>query len=349
MAQKKEPKRITVDNYLKYYYDIPYEGTTSQGKPLKKLKNITCPYRGIKIIPQEATKAFEKELKKVKTASEAVQLLSIYKKHFLKTERELFSIFQNFAMLNPDDNLQNCLQMIKTNCLTKLKLEEFEVLDDVDILSHKLSVQTALKLRAKTTKCRQIILSDSSRDTFKRKEFLNSLEEIIPNENEKEIFSEIKNKALFLPTSESSKNAFVVKYSKRKQIEITRRLFIASTGSIEHIVPYSEGGINSIGNFLLTCASGNRYRENMSLVNYIKRFPKIPQYCQKYIDDIIDVIHSDGLKGNETYPYKIKEKLAEVSQGRIMISLSKYKYTKDEAAEKSYEYEHRFDNYKKLY
>ena len=39
------------------------------------------------------------------------------------------------------------------------------------------------------------------------------------NENEKEIFSEIKNKALFLPTSESSKNAFVVKYSQRKQTE----------------------------------------------------------------------------------------------------------------------------------
>ncbi len=349
MAQRKEPKRITFDNYLKYYYDIPYEGTTSQGKPLKKLRNITCPYRGIKIIPQDAMRYFEKELKNVQTSFESVQLLSKYKKHLLKTESELFAIFQNFASLNPDDNLQNCLQMIKTNCLTKLKLEEFEVLDDVDILSRKLSAQTALKLRAKTTKCRQIILADSSRDTFKRKIFLNSLEEIIPNENEKEIFSEIKNKALFLPTSESSKNAFVVKYSKRNQTEITRRLFIASTGSIEHIIPYCEGGVNSMGNFLLTCASGNRYRENMSLVNYIKRFPKIPQYCQKYIDDIIEVIHSGGLEGNETYPYKIKEKLAEVSQGRIMISLSKYKYSKEEAAKASYLYEHRYDNYKKLY
>lgn len=345
----KNPKRITFDNYLKYYYDIPYEGTTSQGKPLKKLKNITCPYRGIEIISQDATKSFEKELTKVKTAFDAVHLLSKYKKHFLQTERELFSIFQNFVMLNPEDNLQNCLQMIKTNCLTKLKLEEFEVLDDVDVLSRKLSAKTAFKLRAKTTKCRQIILSDSSRDTFKRKEFLNSLEEIIPNENEKEIFSEIKNKALFLPTSESSKNAFVVKYSQRNQTEITRRLFIASTGSIEHIVPYSEGGANSIGNFLLTCASGNRYRENMSLVNYIKRFNKIPQYCQKYIDDIIGVIHSGGLKGNEMYPYRIKDKLAEVSQGKIMISLSKYKYSKEEAAQASYEHEHRYDKHKKKY
>ena len=222
MSQKKKPKRITADNYLKYYYDIPYEGTTSQGKPLKKLKDITCPYRGIKIIPADALRSFEKGLKKIVTASDAVQLLSTYKKHFLKTESELFAIFQGFAALNPDDNLQNCLQMIKRSCLTKLKLEEFEVLDDVDILSRKLSSHTALKLRAKTTKCRQVILSDSSRDTFKRKIFLNSLDEIVPYDNEKEIFSEIKNKALFLPTSESSKNAFVVKYSQRKQIEIKK-------------------------------------------------------------------------------------------------------------------------------
>ena len=72
--------------------------------------------------------------------------------------------------------------MIKTNCLNKLKLEELEVLDDVDMLSRKLSTQTALKLRIKTTKCRQIILSDSKNDTFKRKTFLISLEEIIPKE-----------------------------------------------------------------------------------------------------------------------------------------------------------------------
>ena len=67
MPQKKKPLRLTQDNYLKYYYDIPYDGTTSQGKPLKKLKNITCPYRGIKIIPADALRGFEHNLAKVKT------------------------------------------------------------------------------------------------------------------------------------------------------------------------------------------------------------------------------------------------------------------------------------------
>ncbi len=346
-ASAQKPKRLTINSYLKYYYDIPYEGTTSQGKPLRKLKNITCPYRGIKIIPQEALRTFERGLSRCKTALESTELLSKYLGNMLPVEKSLYAVFKDFSSLNPDDNLQNCLQMIRENCLTKLKLEEFEVLDDVDLLSRKLSTQTALKLRAKTTKCRQIIISDSKRDTFKRKTFLDSLEEIIPNSNEKEIFNDIKNKALFLPTSESSINAFVVKYSKRKQIEIVRRLFIASTGSIEHITPASLGGLNTIGNFLLTSASGNRYRENMPLVEYIKRFPKIPAYMQMYTDDIINEIHNGGLKGNETYPYKIKEKLMKESMGRIMISLSNYKFTKEEAAMAADEFEHRYDKYKK--
>ena len=345
MSKKSTPPKITVENYLKYYYDIPYEGSTSAGKPLRKLKDITCPYRGIKIIPSDNIKGFEKNLAKCRTAYDAVTILLNYQKNMLPVEKAIFCIFKDFILLNPDDNLQNCLQMIKQNCLVKLKLEEFEVLDDVDRLTRKLSPQTALKIRAKTTKCRQIILSDKKNDTFKRKTFLNSLEEIIPKENEREIFNDIKNKALFLPTSESSKNAFVVKYSNRTQTEITRRIFIASTGSIEHITPASLGGVNTLGNFLLTTASGNRYRENMPLTEYIKRFPKIPQYMQKYVDDIIEEIHKGGMQGNETYPYKIKKKLMEESEGRIMISLSKYKYSEEEAAFAVKEFEHRWDKY----
>lgn len=343
--RKTKLKRITAENYLKYYYNIPQEGKTSAGRVLRRLKNITCPYRGIKIISTDTIKSFEKNLAKCKTAYDAVKLLEPYQDNMLPVEKSIYAIFKDFALLNPNDNLQNCLQMIKTNCLIKLKLEEMDVLDDVDILTRKLSPQTAMKIREKTTKCRQIILKDCNHDCFKRKIFLSSLEDVIPNENEREIFNDIKNKALFLPTSESSRNAFVVKYSKRKQTEIARRLFIASTGSIEHITPSSLGGINTIGNFLLTTASGNRYRENMPLTEYIKRHPKIPKYMQMYIDDVIREIHAGNMQGNETYPYKIKKKLMEESDGRIMISLSKYKYSEEEAAQKVEEYETRWDKY----
>ena len=341
----KKTVHITSENYLKYYYDIPSEGKTSAGKPLRKLKDIICPYRGIKIIPSDTIKSFEKGLQRCRTANDAINLLLPHKDNLLPTEKAMFAIFKDFASLTPDDNLENCLQMIQLNSLTKLKLEELEVLDDVDVLTRKLSPQTALRIREETTNSRQLIISNKKHDTFKRKTFLTSLEQIIPKNNEREIFNDIKNKALFLPTSESSRNAFIVKYSKRKHIEIVRRLFIASTGSIEHIVPASLGGLNTIGNFLLTSASGNRYRENMRLINYIKRHPKIPQYMQMYTDSVIKAIHDGKLQGNETYPYKIKKKLMEESEGRIMISLSGYKYSEEDAALMVEEYEHRWDNY----
>ena len=53
VMSSKDLKHITPQNYLHYYYDIPYEGKTSAGKPLRKLRNFTCPYRGIEIIPSE--------------------------------------------------------------------------------------------------------------------------------------------------------------------------------------------------------------------------------------------------------------------------------------------------------
>ena len=46
----------------------------------------------------------------------------------------------------------------------KKDVEEMDVLDEVDILTRKLSPQTAMKIREKTTKCRQIILKDCNRN-----------------------------------------------------------------------------------------------------------------------------------------------------------------------------------------
>ena len=324
-------KETIKKNSIEYYYGIPYEGSTSAGKPLRKLSNVTCPYCGIKMIPGKSIKSFEKNLAKCRTAEDIVTLLTPYSDNMLPTEKAIFAIFKDFALLNPDDNIQNCLQMINYNCLTRLKLEEFIVLDDVDMITRKLSPETALKVREKTTKCREIIIKNCKTDSFKRRTFLESLEEIIPKKNEREILESIKDKALFLPTSGSSRNAFVVKYSKRTQTEIARRIFLASTATIEHITPSSLGGSNNIGNFVLASANGNRYRENLSLVKYINRFPKIPKYFQMYIDDIIDNIHAGALQGNEDYPYMVKKRIMEESEGRIMLSLSKFKYTEQEA------------------
>ena len=95
----RKPKRITSQNYLKYYYDIPYEGKTSAGKALRKLKNITCPYRGIKIISTDTIKGFEKNLAKCKTAIDFIELLTPYQINMLPVEKSIFAIFKDFVHL----------------------------------------------------------------------------------------------------------------------------------------------------------------------------------------------------------------------------------------------------------
>ena len=90
-------EKVSEENYLKLYYDIPYDGSTSAGKPLRKLRNITCPYRGIKIIPGTALKPFEKGLSNCVTVENCVELLKDYSKNLLPTEQAVYAIFKDFS------------------------------------------------------------------------------------------------------------------------------------------------------------------------------------------------------------------------------------------------------------
>ena len=86
-------------------------------------------------------------------------------------------------------------------------------------------------------------------------------------------------------------------------------------------------------NFLLASANANNLRQNMPLKNFIAMFPQIPENCQKYIENIIEKIHNGGLKGNQAYPYNIKNRLQKASNGRIKLDLSNFMFTKSEAKE----------------
>lgn len=305
--------------------------STSAGNVLKKLRNITCPYTGIKMVPGSNINRINKRLDSCFSTESVIKELMPYRNFLQPVEKIMFTKFAEYSKLHPDAKLTDCLQEMYEDSLTKLKLEEFVVLDDVDRISLHMSPKNAFALRYKTTRCRQIILADDKEDTFKRKTLLNSLDEIKPEPYEKTIFEQMKDRALYLPTSSTSQNAFVVKYANRSHEEIAKRLLRASEATIEHVLPDSKGGKNSIANFLLVSAKGNSLRENISLVKFIKRFPNIPELCQKYIEEIIQAIYNGELKRNETYPYKIQRTLEQESEGKIKLDLSQFKYSPEEA------------------
>ncbi|MBR2282390.1 MAG: hypothetical protein IJ863_07200, partial [Spirochaetales bacterium] len=262
---------------------------TGKGSALKKLRNITCPYTGIRMISGSEMNRIEVKLKECRDVKEKLYVLSRYARNMQPVEHRVYDHITYFLDSNPDKSLPDFFSVNYGSYLAKLKLEEFGVLDKVDTESSLLSVRTQLELRRETTRCRSQILSGNGEAFFKRKRFLEALGSInARNPYEERVLSDIMNLALFLPTSGSSENAFMVKYSRRDDDEILRRLLIGSVATIEHVKPHSLGGDNSLSNFLMVSQSGNRYRENVPLSVYIDRNPSIPEYCQTYINEVID-------------------------------------------------------------
>ena len=322
--------------------EVTFCANTSAGNPLKRLRNISCPYYGTKMLSGALIHRVEQRLDQAPTIGEAVEVLSHYTEYMQKIERAMYEKFKNYSKEFPQKTLPQYLQELYNDSLTKLKLEEFFVLDDVDYLSRGLTPETAFALRGKITRCRTVILENNQEDTFKRKTLLTSLDEIKLKPEEKELFEKIKDKALYLPTSGSSENAFVVKYANRSHQEIAKRILRASVATIEHIKPDSMGGENKLSNFILASSSANSYRSNMPLDKYIEMFPDIPANCQKYINEIITCINRGALRGNETYPYEVRKTLKKESKGKIILDLSRYKYTEGKAIRKVTRYlEHR--------
>lgn len=300
---------------------------TSAGAPLKRLKNITDPYFGVKLIDNFRLHKIEKDITKISDTKQLLKYLKRFRPNNLQlVERNIYDRFVEEIKLNPNARLEDMLQKWYPEAITKLKLEEFAVLDEINQLSMKLHPETLLAIREQTTKCGQVILKNDPMNQFKRKTVLEAINRIKPQPGEEAALEELKKCANKLPTSNTSENAFIVKYASRSQDEIAKRLVRASALSIEHLHPHSLGGENALSNFMLASSSANSLRGNMPLKDFIKQYPQIIPNCQKYINDIIDVINKGGLEGFETYPYEVARTLEIESEGLIRLDLSRLRY-----------------------
>lgn len=302
--------------------------STSAGAPLKKLVNITDPYFGVKLIRSSELGKIEAEIEKIQNPKKLLKYLKKFRaKNLQLVEGNIYDRFLAEAKVNPDMRFEDMLKKWYPEAIEKLKGEEFKVLDEINNLSKNLSPKTMQAVREQTEKCREIIINNDPAKPFKRKTVLNALNNIQPQQGEEAMLEELKKYANRLPTSNTSENAFVVKYANRGQSEIAKRLVRASSQSIEHIHPYSLGGANNLSNFMLASSSANSLRGNMPLRDFIQQYPQVVENCQKYIDDIISVINKGGLEGYEYYPYEVARALEKESGGLIKLDLSKLKYS----------------------
>jgi hypothetical protein len=98
--------------------------------------------------------------------------------------------------------------------------------------------------------------------------------------------------------------------------------------SVEHIKPFSKGGLNEMRNYGGASRIENAERSNMPFIQQMRRVPETPQNTQKYIDRIIDLYEEGYFKKYKVDPIYIedyKETIKTESEGTLVLDISKFK------------------------
>lgn len=228
--------------------------------------------------------------------------------------------------------MRDCLQELNAKSLAKLRQEEFDILNKIDAMSKETDTNTAKQIHEFILTSKEQITANEKGKVFKRKRFIVGLDKILKNNSDRDFAEKVHAQADKLPKSKTKTEAFVVKYSNGySSDEITARLLKPSIASIEHITPASRDGGCNIANFMTVSKDWNASRGNRPLAQYIKRHPDIPENTKQYAQDIMAAIKDNRLTGCDLYPYVLKEKIFNESEGIIDIDISNYHIDRDSA------------------
>lgn len=129
---------------------------------------------------------------------------------------------------------------------------------------------------------------------FTRKAFIYDIAKLIEDLPDKYLQERILRVAQKLPTSQESVSAYIMKIANEQPDKIGHRLIWPSLASVEHILPRSCGGADIMANFGGATTRENSKRKSIPFVQQLKLCPRTPEFCQKYVDKLIELYH-DGV------------------------------------------------------
>ncbi|MBQ4114674.1 hypothetical protein IJD34_04650 [bacterium] len=167
---------------------------------------------------------------------------------------------------------------------------------------------------------------EKMRVPFSRKSFIYDLSNIIEHLPDKNLQDKMITTALKLPTSQNSISAYITKIANQPSEKIMYRLLWPFFASVEHILPRSKGGADSMENFGGATTKENSERQNIDFVCQIKRRPQTKKNCQKYLDRMIELVQQgifDLLNIDKKYIEDFKTAIKKQSKGAIVLDTSK--------------------------
>ncbi|MBQ4114153.1 HNH endonuclease [bacterium] len=129
-----------------------------------------------------------------------------------------------------------------------------------------------------------------------------------------------------VPISFITVDSFLVfaKNHKFSDGQIIMSLISPYTSSVEHIIPISEGGKDSIENIIVLCRECNRNRSSVPYTEFIQYHPMMSYHTQRQINQIGDYILNGTFDADKFLPIKVSKTLHNYTHGKISPDYSDY-------------------------
>ena len=215
------------------------------------------------------------------------QLLALAKQMPEKTEDELLPVKQIKSKVKRNKKIRYQRELVKTRA---------DILTDMEVLVTGSTLKNNQDLMRLFAQTRSKIYNIPIVIPFNRKSFIYELQKITNTLEDTKLAQRMVQKAVKLPTSHENLSAFIMKCVEYSSDKIGYNIVAGSGGSIDHLVPYVKNGKDSLENYGISSAYYNSERAERSMVQQLRRYPKIYENCQKQVDRLIELCNNGTFK-----------------------------------------------------
>lgn len=258
----------------------------------KKLaeENLPCAYTGIEMIPRSKYDELRESQVLNKRCALAVKFLKRFKNNLIGTEKDIFNILEAESKKHPNLKIQEILQLKYPSAEKTLIKQQSNILDKINLVGRKLPREEFIQLRKVINSAFDKIFAQDPlpEERFRRKDFLFELKNFkIKNQKDKDKIIKIAEK---LPSSTSSINAFIVKYSQPYKVKVKHNSITKNTRDSEEI------GLRLLRPFLAT--DEHIYPESLYNKEKLQKLSVNPN--AKVSDNMVTILTSSFVNGEKT-------------------------------------------------
>lgn len=218
--------------------------------------------------------------------------------------------------VEPTINISKAKRVKQSRSEKTLTRKRAELLTKMEIMAAESVLRNNADLMRLFTQTRAKIYGTPIIIPFNRKSFIEDIKIITDTLENTKLAHRINKAAIKLPTSHESLSAFIMKHAELSSEKIGNSIVKSSSGSIDHLVPYSKKGRNCIENYAITTAYFNSERGHRTIAEQLRIHPETYNYCQKYVDRLIELCNNGIFKKVQLTPSYI------TSFCKLMLKLS---------------------------